>query len=100
MKNYLGKAGEALSEQNYKKAIELYYKALAEDENNVFILNKIAHCYILLNNYNKAAFNYEKMIELDPKNIETYLNLAKVYENISDKNEAIDILNKLDGQNG
>ena len=37
MNNYIGKAGEALSEQNYKKAIELYYKALAEDENNVFI---------------------------------------------------------------
>lgn len=60
MDKNLEEAGSCLINREYKKAIELYYKALAESENNVFILNKIAHCYVLLNNYDKAIFNYEK----------------------------------------
>ena len=46
----LEEAGAFLLNNDFKSAIELYYKALADDENNIFILNKIAHCYMSLNN--------------------------------------------------
>ena len=88
MNKFLEEAGNSLINRDYKVAIEFYYKALAEEEEDkVFILTKIAQCYMLLNNYDKAIYNYEKVTELDPNNIDNYISLAKIYETKSECNQ-------------
>lgn len=95
MDKNIEEAGNCLTKRDYKAAIELYYKALAqEDGDKIFILNKIAQCYLALNNYDKAIYNYENIIQLDPQNIDSYLSLAKVLETINDRQQAIDTLKK------
>lgn len=52
--NYIKRAFELKSQECYKQAIEMLYKALETESDNVEILYQIAELYFLLHNYDRA----------------------------------------------
>ncbi|RED91503.1 OmpA family protein [Marinoscillum furvescens] len=67
----------------YQEAVDNYLKALAREENNVELIEKIADCYNKLNNPVKAEEWYEKVVmlseiaEVDPINLFHYAEALK-----------------------
>lgn len=113
--DYIKKSFELKDQGFYKPAIEMLYKALAIDCDNVEILAQLAHLYKLLGNYERAVHYIEKVLDIDSSHLECLLLLEEIYllqgyvqlaKNISDKiyeiepsgknlAKKIDILNKL-----
>ena len=63
----------------YKPAIEMLYKALAIDSDNVEILAQLAHLYQLLGNYKRATHYIDKVLELDDKHLDCLFLLKEIY---------------------
>lgn len=55
---------------------------------------ELAERYFSELNYGQAITEYEKVIEIEPKNVEAYLGLAEVYEEMGNIDKAIEILKK------
>ena len=55
---------------------------------------ELAERYFSEQNYGQAIIEYEKIIEIEPKNADAYLGLADIYEKTGDKDKAIEILKK------
>ena len=105
-----------LKEQGfYKPAIEMLYKALTIENNNIEILSELAELYYLLGNYERAINYIEKVLEvnslhLDCLNLkqkiylsqENYIEAYRIMQNIFSINptqenfaKKIEILNKM-----
>ena len=67
--DYIKQAFELKETQNFKPAIEMLYKALELENDNVEILYQIAELYFLLNNYSRASHYLEKIFQLNPNHI-------------------------------
>ena len=53
---------------------------------------EIAEHYLLEQDYEQAIIEYEKVLKIDPMNVDAYLGLAKAYERSGDIDKAIEIL--------
>lgn len=113
--DYIKKSFELKDQGFYKPAIEMLYKALSLDCDNVEILAQLANLYKLLGNFERAVHYIEKVLDIDASHLECLLLLEEIYllqgyvqlaKNISEKIYAIepscknlakkiDILNKL-----
>ena len=71
--DYIKKSFELRNQGFYKPAIEMLYKALSMDADNVEILAQLAHLYNLLNNYERAAYYIEKVLEINPNHLDCLL---------------------------
>ena len=79
--NYITKSFELKRQGFYKPAIEMLYKALTIENNNVEILSQLAELYYLLEN-NKRAINYiEKTLEINPLHIDCLKLMKTIYYN-------------------
>ena len=67
--NYIKRAFELKSQECYKQAIEMLYKALETESDNVEILYQIAELYFLLHNYDRAEQYLEKVLTSLPGHI-------------------------------
>lgn len=117
--DYIKKSFSLKSQGYYKPAIEMLYKALAIDCDNVEILAQLAHLYKLLDNFQRAVYYIEKVLDIDNKHLDCLFLLKEIHiqqgdlqlaKNISEKIYAlqpncenlsthINILNKLDDFN-
>ncbi|MDD3236589.1 MAG: tetratricopeptide repeat protein [Candidatus Gastranaerophilales bacterium] len=79
--------------QDFKAAIVDFEAALAEDENNPYILNNIGLCYAKLAEDEKAIEYYEKALQLDNSMVQTYINLADIFYK---QKRLVDIMNMLE----
>ena len=61
--NYIKKAFEYKEHECYKQAIEMLYKVLETESDNIEILFQIGELYVLLHNYNRAVQYLEKVFE-------------------------------------
>lgn len=113
--DYIKKSFELKDQGFYKPAIEMLYKALAIDCDNVEILAQLANLYKLLGNFERAVHYIEKVLDIEPSHLECLQLLEEIYllqgyaqlaKNISEKiyeiepncknlSMRIDILNKL-----
>lgn len=66
----------AMTEPETKSYARAYKKALEDDPNNVDILHSTAMCYLKLKLYAQALLAFEKAIEADFDNSETYFYAA------------------------
>ena len=71
-------------EKNYNKALEYFNKVVnnfrgEEDDSRIYIVR--AFLYEDLKNYDKAIVDYNKAIELDPKDSHPYYFLGQIYQN-------------------
>ena len=54
---------------------------------------ELARKYVLELNYEKAIIAYQAVIDIDPKNVDAYIELADVYAEIGEDEKAIEMLN-------
>jgi tetratricopeptide (TPR) repeat protein len=81
--------------ENFKKAIEYYEKALKIDPEFTFAWDNLGVSYRKLNNYDKAIESYEKSLEIDPNGITPLQNIAVVYQYKKEYQKAIESYQKL-----
>jgi len=91
---YVRRANAELQKKQYKKALEIYNKALKFDVNRALVYYNIANVYYLLNQPWESIVYYEKVIELAPDFINSYLNLSKILNKIKEYDKAVLILKK------
>lgn len=82
-------AGVYHSKSLYKKAIEIYHKALEINQEDDNILFRIGNCYLSLNELNISLYYYEKIRDPFP---ESNYNKAIVYSRLGRYEECIQIL--------
>ena len=75
--DYIKQAFELKSSGLYKQAIEMLYKALETETDNIEILSQIGELYFLLNNYSRANQYFEKVLQKD-ENHENTLKLTRI----------------------
>lgn len=61
---------------------------------------ELAERYLSEQNYEQAIVEYEKVLEIDPKNVDIYLGLAKTYEKMGNIDKVIEILREGYDQTG
>lgn len=67
---------DAYDQQNYKKAIKMYKKAVRNDRNFAFAWDNLGLSYRRLKQFNKAIECYETSLKLDPKGKMPLMNIA------------------------
>lgn len=77
--SYIKKSFSLQEQGFYKPAIEMLYKALAIDCDNLEILLQLAFLYKLLNNYERSTYYIEKVLELNDKHLDALFLLEEIY---------------------
>lgn len=93
--DYIKQAFELKESKNYKPAIEMLYKALELDNDNVEILSQIGEMYFLLNNYSRALQYFEKALLINPNHINSLDITKKIKERQGDMDEVLNISKKI-----
>lgn len=82
--NYLPKANEYYQNNEYKKAIKTYHRALENDENPTLVYFNLGNAYYQVDKPAKAIVCYQTSIEEAPEFFRSYLNLGILYYNLDD----------------
>jgi len=85
---YYEKGINAFQNQNYKKAISLYKKAVKEDKKFAFAWDNLGRTYRELGNYKEAIKCYKKSLKIDPKGSMPLMNIALTYGFLKDYDKA------------
>ena len=89
--DYIKQAFELKESKNYKPAIEMLYKALEIENDNVEILFQIGELYFLLNNYSRAMQYLEKSSMLNPVHSSTLKLTRTIKERQGDFDSVLSI---------
>ena len=92
---YIKQAFDLKSQKCYKQAIEMLYKALEEESDNIEILFQLGELYFLLNNFQRAASYLEKVLVKNEKHIEALKILEKIYMFSNDYTNAYETAEKV-----
>ena len=76
---YIKQAFELKSQHCYKQAIEMLYKALEIETDNIEILFQLGELYFLLQNFSRASHYLEKVLSKNENHIEALRLLEKIY---------------------
>lgn len=93
--DYIKKSFELKHQGYFKPAIEMLYKALSIESENIEILAQLANLYKELGNYQRATYYIEKVLEIDKNHLDSLFLLKEIYL-LQDKNqEANHIIEKI-----
>lgn len=81
-------AFELKEEKSYKQAIEMLYKALETESDNIEVLFQIGELYFLMENNQRAIQYAEKVIAQNPKHTDAITLLRKIYTALKMYDEA------------
>lgn len=76
---YIKKSFELKEQGFYKPAIEMLYKALALDNENLEILVQLAYLYKILGNFERALYYIDKVLDIDKSHLEGMLLEEEIY---------------------
>lgn len=76
---YITLGNEAEAKQSYEVAGAYFFKALELDSTNRDLAVKAANAYILAENNGKAAIAIERLIEIKPDEVQSYITLQTLY---------------------
>jgi tetratricopeptide (TPR) repeat protein len=93
--NFYSKGLDEAKQDNCKKAIAYYEKALKIDPQFAFAWDNMGICYRKLENYDKAIEAYQKSLEIDPKGLMPLQNIAIVYQYKKEFKKAIEAYERL-----
>lgn len=79
--DYITKSFDLKRQGFYKPAIEMLYKALTIENNNIEILSQLAELYYLLENHQRAINYIEKTLEINPYHTDCLKLLKTIYLN-------------------
>ncbi len=85
---YIKKAFDLKSQKCYKQAIEMLYKALEQEIDNIEILFQLGELYFLLNNFQRANHYLEKVLQKNPQHIEALKLVEKICTYSNEKEKA------------
>lgn len=80
-------ADSAYNSEDYRSAIELYNRAIAQDGVGTDIYYNLGNAYFRNDNLGKAVVSYERALRLDPTNADARHNLEFVRSRIQDRPE-------------
>lgn len=80
IKNIIQEGFALKNKGHYKRAIEVFYKALELDNNSLELLQEIAELYYLMSNEEKALGYIEQILNKDAQNITALKFLKKIFE--------------------
>ena len=76
---YIKQAFELKEQKCYKQAIEMLYKALELENDNVEILFQLGELYFLLKNFPRATHYLNKVLEKDSDHLDALKIIEKIY---------------------
>ena len=76
---YIKNSFDLKSQGFYKQAIEMLYKALTIEPDNIEILAQLAQLHILLEDNDRAKYYIDKVLEKNPNHEEMLILLADIY---------------------
>ncbi len=95
MKQLMIEAFELKRKGYYKQAIELFYKMLAKENDNIEILSELGNLYYFLKNYDRAIHYTMKALEIDSTHINSLKNAKEIYTAKKNYPEASKFANKI-----
>ncbi len=88
----LQKALDFFKVGDYEKAAESFLRVLELDKNNPNVLNNIGLCYSKLAKDDLASEYFLRTLSVNPKSVQTYINLSDVYFRNKNIIDAINLL--------
>jgi len=95
MKHLMIEAFELKEKGYYKQSIELFYKMLAKENDNIEILSELGNLYYLLQNHNRAIHYTNKALEVNENHINSLTTLRSIYKDNKEYEKASKIANKI-----
>jgi len=92
---FIKQAFELKSQKSYKQAIEMLYKALEIENDNIEIFYQLGELYFLLNNFQRATHYIEKVLINNPNHLEALEIIEKIYDLSKDYTKAFAIAEKI-----
>lgn len=89
------KSFELKNQGFYKPAIEMLYKALSIDNENLEILVQLAHLYRLLDNFQRSIYYIEKVLDITPNHLDCLFLLEEIYLQQADLKAAREVSEKI-----
>lgn len=93
--DYIKKSFELKNQGFYKPAIEMLYKALSIDSENLEILVQLAHLYKLLENFQRSIYYIEKVLDINPNHLDCLCLLEEIYLQQADLKAAREISERI-----
>lgn len=93
------RAKNAMLSRDFTLAARLFKSLLADEPNNLELLNSLGQLYIKASDDEKALPFYEQIVKLNPVNVDAYNNMGGIYRRLKRYDESIAILNKALGFN-
>jgi tetratricopeptide (TPR) repeat protein len=78
----------AKSQGKYDQALVHLKKVVAKYTRDRVVRNERGHLYLLMQDYNRAILDFEKVLSMDPENLEAYYYLIRAYGVIGEKEKA------------
>lgn len=92
---YIKQAFELKEQKYYKPAIEMLYKALEIEGDNIEILFQIGELYFLINNYARALQYLDKVLSINPVHVDSLKLTRTIKERQGDLSAVLEISKKL-----
>jgi len=92
---YENEGEKMLALGEYTNAVEYYIKAFTENPEDAVSLNRLAKAYYHLGQHDKAKFYFYKSVELAPKYIDNYVQVAMIYIDEKDYLTAENVIDKM-----
>ena len=73
---------------NFSNSIQKSFIVLQKDEKNINALNVSALSYFLKGDHDKAVIYFNKIYDIEPKNVDNLVNIAMMYKSLKKYNEA------------
>ncbi len=92
---YIKEAFSLRSQELYKPAVEMLYKALALDNDNIEVLYQLGELYALMKNHTRAAGYLDQVIAKNPGHTESLRLYKKITEDLNDFEKSLSFAEKL-----
>ncbi len=86
---YIKQAFELKEQKYFKPAIEMLYKALELEGENIEILFQIGELYFLINNYSRALQYLDRVLSINNSHTETLKLLRTIKDRQDDYDEVL-----------
>lgn len=92
---YIKNSFDLKSQGFYKQAIEMLYKALTIEPDNIEILAQLAQLHFLLEDNDRAKYYIDKVLEKNPNHEEMLILLADIYLNEDNLEKAEEVSQRI-----
>lgn len=92
---YIKDAFKLRDQKLYKQAVEMLYKALDMDNDNIEVLFQLGEIYALMHNYERALDYLEQVLEINNSHVETLKLVTDIYDKENNFDKALDYAKEL-----